>query len=50
MAPLDPQVFPASARIDMGFEPPIGGGESGAISNAAADMKITPFTPTPLGP
>jgi hypothetical protein len=36
--------------MESGLEPPMGGGCSGAILNAAADMKITPFTPTPLGP
>src|SRR5579863_3611678 len=49
-APFDPQVLPASARTDMGLDPPTGGGFRGAISNGAGDMKITPFTPTPFGP
>src|SRR5580698_1706207 len=49
--PSTPHVLPASASIANGFVPAGGGGtSSGAISNAAGDMKITPFTPTPLGP
>src|ERR1700722_16663990 len=49
--PFTSQVLPASARAANGFEPAGGGGtSSGAISNAAGDMKITPFTPTPFGP
>src|SRR5581483_9196885 len=46
-----PQVLPASDSAANGFDPGVGGGSSsGAISNGAGDMKITPFTPTPLGP
>src|ERR1700691_5859116 len=50
--PSTPQVLPALARAANGFPAPAGGGgtSSGAISKAAGDMKITPFTPTPFGP
>src|SRR5580698_2405308 len=49
--PFTPHVFPASASAASGFDPAGGGGtSSGAISNGAGDMKITPFTPTPFGP
>src|SRR5580704_978736 len=49
--PFTSQVLPASASAASGFDPAGGGGtSSGAMSNAAGDMKITPFTPTPLGP
>src|SRR5579859_3611167 len=42
--PSTPHVFPASARAANGFEPAGGGGtSSGAMSNAAGDMKMTPF-------
>src|SRR5580700_4973274 len=42
--PFTSQVLPASAKAAIGFDPAGGGGtSSGAISNAAGDMKITPF-------
>src|SRR5271170_6862888 len=50
--PCTPHVLPESARAANGFPAPGGGAGncSGAISKAAGDMKITPFTPTPFGP
>src|SRR3984893_11022885 len=49
--PWTPHVFPESVKAASGFDPAGGAGSSsGAISNGAGDMKITPFTPTPLRP
>src|ERR1700677_597008 len=49
--PSTPHVLPDSESAANGFDPAGGAGtSSGAISNAAGDMKMTPLTPTPLGP